>query len=193
MRRAALQLPLVAAALAALGLSALVAGCAAEKAPLRATMPDDELRTTIAARFPVGTREPDVRDRLAALRLHDRDLRVYDATEGRPRVLLARVWPAGGRWINDATRSVDWIDLAFVFAPATPPDTGALVDVRSYRDAINYSADGGRLSGPSRGHVPLSWDWPQSVPFPPDPLADSASLLGADGASDDVKMEHGKK
>jgi hypothetical protein len=159
-------------------IAAVVAlGCASvPRQALRASMPDEELRTTINQHFRVGMNEADVRRELAVLKVRDRDLRLYDAVSvggiDRPRVVFARVWPAGGRWIDDTTSRLDWIDLSFVMSA---PDR--LDDVRAFRDGIVYSPEGGRLGGPTRVRMPTSWSWPQEVPFPKDPLEATESVL----------------
>lgn len=156
-------------------LVALLSGCAVEKRVLRASMPDDELRTTVNQHFHAGMDEAQVRNELGDLRVRDENIRVYGPQEAGPRVVLARVWPAGGRWMDDATYTLPWIDLSFVFGTSD----GGLVDVRMHRDALVFGEDGTYLSGPARHSVGggRTREWPSSVPFPKDPLEGAESVL----------------
>lgn len=118
----------------------------------------------LAANFTVGMPVSEVGERLSELRIPESRRLRYPQTESRPAVLLARVSPPGGMWLEPAGHSLEWVDVSFLL-DETPNLTGWVI----FRDGIRY-ADGYPVNAPGRalmGRVPR---WPGLPPPPTDPL-----------------------
>lgn len=137
-------------------------GCAAY--PLHATMTDDEIRATLAAHFTPGMPEHEVRSELSSLRVPERRRLRYPASESTPTVLLARIAPPGGFWVDDQDDFMEWVDVSFVF---DSHDT--LQQWGIFRDGIRYD-HGDPINAPRRPLLDKVPHWPGEPPPPKDPL-----------------------
>jgi len=137
-------------------------GCASY--PLHANLEDAELRTRLAANLPHGMSEDAVKSTLVSLRVPERVQMRYPATGGRPEVLLARLFPPGGFWVDDSLDTVEFVDVSFVFDPTLRLDRTVI-----YRDQVRYF-QGDLVKGPTREPMTRPPRYPGMPPPPADPL-----------------------
>ncbi len=152
------QLLLVPVGLAA----ATVAACAPY--PLHSTMTDAEIRTTLATSFPTGMTLDEVRGELKVMRVPTSRQLLYPPEGTRPEVLLARLSPPGGFWLDGGDDELEWVDVSFIFDERHSMTTWVI-----FRDGIRYNC-GDPINPPARrlmGYVPR---WPGLPPPPIDPL-----------------------
>ena len=88
---------------------------------------------------------------------------LYPPTAARPEVLLARLYPPGGFWL-DVVDWIDFVDVSFVFN-----GSHALERWVTYRDEIRYF-QGDPVKGPSREPMARVPRYPGKPPPPSDPL-----------------------
>jgi hypothetical protein len=140
----------------------LAAACAPY--PLHSNMTDAQIRAVVGDNFPRGLSQDQVGAKLSELRVPDRVRHLYPAEGSRPPVLLARLLPPGGAWLNEGDQTIDWVDLSFVFNPP-----GSLDRVLLFRDNVRYF-QGRPISQPRRPAVRPVDDYPIAPPPPMDPL-----------------------
>ncbi len=131
--------------------------------PLHANLEDAELHTRLSEYFHEGMTIDAVKSELSTLRVHEGDTLLYPKTESRPEVLLARLFPPGGFWI-DVTDSIDFVDVSFIFTPSHTLERWAM-----YRDSIRYF-QGEAVKGPSREPMTRVPRYPGKPPPPLNPL-----------------------
>lgn len=105
-----------------------------------------------------------VNGELDALNISDRWRLRYKATETRPEVLLARLYPPGGFWVDGGDDTVEFVDVSFIFDP-----TQTLTGWKMFRDSVRYF-NGGVAYGPTRPTMAPIADYPAAPPPPKDPL-----------------------
>jgi len=149
-------------------------GCAAY--PLHSSMTDDEIRATLGAHFTPGMPEHAVRSELRTLRIPDGRVLHYPASGPTPAVLLARISPPGGFWVDDEDDFMEWVDVSFVF---DTQDT--LKRVGTFRDGIRYD-HGDPINAPRRPLLDKVPHWPGVPPPPKDPL-DGVEWIGPTNAT----------
>ncbi len=141
---------------------ALLGGCGSY--PLHANLDDAELHTRLDQYFHAGMTVDGVRGELSSLRVREGDTLLYPKTSERPEVLLARLFPPGGFWIDATTESVEFVDVSFVFG-----DARTLERWVTFRDSIRYF-EGEAVKGPSREPMTRVPNYPGKPPPPVDPL-----------------------
>ena len=142
--------------------TALLQGCGGSY-PLHANMEDAQISTVLGQHFRPGMTVDSVRSELSALRVHEGDTLLYPKTETRPEVLLARLFPPGGFWI-DVTDSIEFVDVSFEFSGAGTLDRWVM-----FRDSIRYF-HGEAVKGPSREPMTRVPPYPGKPPPPINPL-----------------------
>jgi len=148
--------------LATLG-AVLVGGCGTY--PLNANMEDSQINAVLAEHFHAGMPVESIKAELTTLRVNEGDTLLYPKTDTRPQVLLARLWPPGGFWIDGTTDSVNFVDVSFVLTPSSTLERWALYD-----DSIRYLG-GEAVKGPMREPMTRVPNYPGKPPPPLDPLA----------------------
>lgn len=142
---------------------ALLSGCA-KPALLTSQMTDPEIRAQLADHFHEGMTYAEVNGELDALNISDRWRLRYKATETRPEVLLARLYPPGGFWVDGGDDTVEFVDVSFIFDP-----TQTLTGWKMLRDSVRYF-NGGVAYGSTRPTMAPIADFPAAPPPPKDPL-----------------------
>ncbi len=138
--------------------------CGCGSYPLHANMEDAELHQKLAEYFHPGMTVGSVKAELSTLRIHEGDTLLYPKSDARPEVLLARLFPPGGFWIDDVTDSIDFVDVSFVFGAS-----GTLDRWVTYRDSVRYF-QGEAVKGPSREPMTRVPRYPGKPPPPLNPL-----------------------
>ncbi|MCA9285517.1 MAG: hypothetical protein KDA22_09895 [Phycisphaerales bacterium] len=150
----------------ATGACALVvttAGCTTPMAS--ALMSDPELLRAFDTAIPAGSTVEQARDAISAGGLKSAPQMLYPPAEGRPQVLLVRLYQPGTQWVDADDSTVEWADVSLVFDPI---DRYARAGV--FRDSVRY-LNGMPSYGPTRSTMRPLGRWPTSVPPPADPLA----------------------
>jgi len=131
--------------------------------PLHANLEDAELHKRLSEYFHEGMTIDAVKSELSTLRIHEGDTLLYPKTESRPEVLLARLFPPGGFWI-DVMDSIEFVDVSFVFTSSRTLERWTV-----YRDSIRYF-EGEAVKGPSREPMTRMPRYPGKPPPPLNPL-----------------------
>ncbi len=140
---------------------ALLGGCGSY--PLNANMEDAQINTVLGQHFHTGMTVSAVQAELSTLRVHEGDTLLYPSTPQRPEVLLARLWPPGGFWM-DPTGIINFVDISFVFGSNNLLERWVLFD-----DRIRYMGSEAVL-GPSREPMTRVPPYPGKPPPPLNPL-----------------------
>lgn len=140
---------------------AALGGCASS--PLHANMEDSQIRARLDEHFHAGMTVDAVKGELSALRVREGDTLLYPRTEARPEVLLARVFPPGGFWI-DVQDWIEFVDVSFVFGDGRTLERWVM-----YRDSVRYF-EGEAVKGPTREPLTRVPRYPGKPPPPLDPL-----------------------
>lgn len=96
----------------------MMAACA--QIPLHANLTDTELHRRIDEHFTRGMTRPQVEATLDELNAAKKTRLWYDQPPAPPQ-LLARLYEAGGFWLNEEDQTVEWVDAVFVFAAGAEP------------------------------------------------------------------------
>lgn len=154
------------AALIASLLLAVACGCASKPMGERfdANVPAAQLRQNLAADFPVGMTEQQVRSKLDQVGVSDKYRMDYPKTDARPHVLLARLFQPGGFWIDDDDEYINWTDVSFVFSAQDTLDRIAV-----FEDGNRYLG-GLPINPPKRPMAGRMERWPAPPPPPENPL-----------------------
>lgn len=144
--------------------SVAAAACGCAPYPLHSNMTDDQIRIVLDENFKPGQSLAEVDGRLDDLRVSGRYRTMYPKTDSRPEVLLARLYPPGGFWLDQEDQLLKFVDVSFVF-----DDNHSLVRFPIYRDGIRYF-QGDPIYGPTRTPRRPVPHYPANPPPPADPL-----------------------
>jgi hypothetical protein len=131
-------------------------------------MSDEQIRSTLATQIPPGASPDQVKQGLGKLGVGDKYRIDYPPKDGRPQVLLTRLFDAGGFWMHGEDCDVEWVDVSFVFTP--PPER--LDRTLLFRDKLRYF-NGDPITSPNSPRRPLMarpQHYPAPIPPPVDPL-----------------------
>jgi len=148
------------AAIPPLAVALLLPACASY--PLHATLSDAELRSRLDANFQPGTPLAEVESRLDELRASKKYRRLYpgEPGAGSQRRLLARLYRPGGPWIEEATQTIDWVDVNFNL-----DDHDTLTTFTTDRGGLRYVNGRPYAPLPYETLYPLN-NWPSPPPPP---------------------------
>ena len=141
----------------------ILGGCA--QIPLHANLADTELHARLDANFTPGMTRDEVESRLDELGAAKRTRLWYDQPPAPPQ-LLARLYEAGGFWLNEEDQIVEWVDTVFVFGRESPP---RLERVETFRRRQRYF-QGEAVNIPDEPTVHPWGDYPMPPPPPAAPL-----------------------
>lgn len=87
--------------------------------PLHANLTDTELHARLDSNFTPGMTRSQLEAKLDELRAAKKTRLWYDEPPSPPQ-LLARLYEAGGFWLNEEDQIVEWVDTVFVFGRQEP-------------------------------------------------------------------------
>jgi hypothetical protein len=134
--------------------------------PLHANLTDTELHARLDANFTPGMTRTEVESKLDELNAAKKTRLWYDQPPAPPQ-LLARLYEAGGFWLNDEDQIVEWVDTVFVFGREAPEPH--LEQVETFRRRQRYF-QGEAVNIPDESTLHPWGDYPMPPPAPARPL-----------------------
>lgn len=158
-------------ALAFVAIGVALSACAQPRY-LHSLLTPQEVSRRVLERTSEGMTLDELKSALRAAGVSERWWFEYEATDERPRVFLARLYPPGGFSIDETDEMLRWVDLSYVIGK-----DGRVQRILKYRDAVRYYSNR-PVYGPTREPIEKLRPYPFTIPPPADPLQGAEPVRG---------------